>query len=53
MPAHTREGHGDIQIEQFLEEVLRHALKDREYILLLHEAHLTVDLCELWLAVGT
>ena len=53
MPAHTREGRLDIEIEQLLEEIAGHPLEDRQHILLLDEAHLTVDLSELRLAVRT
>ena len=53
MPAHTREGRLDIEIEQLLEEIAGHTLEDRQHIFLLDEAHLTVDLSELRLAVRT
>ena len=53
VPAHTREGRLDIEIEQLLEEIAGHPLEDRQHILLLDEAHLTVDLSELRLAVRT
>ena len=53
VPAHTREGRLDIEIKQLLEEIAGHTLEDRQHILLLDEAHLTVDLSELRLAVRT
>ena len=52
MPCHAREI-AKFHTLDLLEEVLDHAFKHLDDILLLGKRHLAVDLCELWLTVGT
>ena len=53
VPRHAREGlAGELHAEDGAEEVAHHALKERDDVVLLHEAHLAVDLRELRLTVG-
>lgn len=52
MPSHARK-HRKVNALDLLEKMASHALKHLEDILLLNERHLTVDLSELRLTVGT
>ncbi len=46
-PAHPRNLRRDLHTDDLLEEVAHHSLEHVEHVLLLHEAHLAVDLREL------
>ena len=52
VPAHARDRIGYLHIENLLEEGAHHSLEGVQHVLLLHEAHLAVDLGEFRLAVG-
>ena len=52
IPAHARERVRDVHAEGVLEHLPHHTLEGLEHVLLLHEAHLAVDLGEFRLAVG-
>ncbi len=52
LPCDAREGFGEIHTLYIFEDVLHKTLEHADHVLLLHEAHLTVYLRELRLAVG-
>ena len=53
MPGHLLQFGRQFHSAHLLEEMACHILKQADDILLIHKAHLAVDLCELRLAVGS
>jgi len=53
LPSHTHKRLLELDTTDYLKQMFRHALEHIQDILLLHEAHLTVDLRELRLAIRT
>ena len=53
MPWHLAQLGRQFHATKFLKQVACHIFKQVDYVVLIYETHLTVNLCELWLAVGT
>ena len=52
MPRHLLQFRRQFHMEDILEKLTAHLLEERDDILLVHEAHLAVDLCKLGLTIG-